>query len=132
MVGGSGRDLFRCVVMPTNLTEDKFVAAYEVRPSNRRVVHHTLNFIDTQGQGRKLEEKEKERAKKQASKCPLGSILGARAGALRRNQIWDRDPIAIRSDETATPMACWKEWNARSSLPRRWTLEFRAGLGQFP
>jgi len=64
VVGGSGRDLFRCVVMPTNLTEDKFVMAYEVRPSNRRVVHHTLNFIDTTGQGRKLEDKEKERNKK--------------------------------------------------------------------
>lgn len=64
VVGAHGRDLFRCVVMPTNLTEDKFVMAYEVRPSNRRVVHHTLNFIDNQEQGRKLEAKEKERVKK--------------------------------------------------------------------
>jgi peroxiredoxin len=51
----TGNDLFRCFVMPTNLPEDVFVAAVEVRPSNPRVVHHVLLFTDTQGQGRKLE-----------------------------------------------------------------------------
>ncbi|MBL8794453.1 MAG: redoxin domain-containing protein [Planctomycetia bacterium] len=64
-LGASGRDLFRCFVLPTNLTEDKYVTALEVRPGNPRVVHHTLNFIDTAGRGRKLEETEKARAKKE-------------------------------------------------------------------
>ncbi len=63
-IGASGRDLFRCFILPTGLTEDKFVTAYEVRPGNTRVVHHTLNFIDTHGHGRKLEQKEKDRPKK--------------------------------------------------------------------
>jgi hypothetical protein len=63
-VGATGKDLFRCFVLPTGLTEDKSVVAYEVRPGNPRVVHHTLNFIDTLGRGRKLEQKEKDRAKK--------------------------------------------------------------------
>jgi peroxiredoxin len=54
-LGPSGRDLFRCFVLPTNLTEDKFVTAIEVRPTNPRIVHHTLQFIDTAGEGRKLE-----------------------------------------------------------------------------
>ncbi len=56
-VGASGPDLFRCFVLPTNLTEDKFVTAVEVRPGNNRIVHHTLNFFDTSGKGRELEKK---------------------------------------------------------------------------
>jgi thiol-disulfide isomerase/thioredoxin len=64
VLGPGGRDLFRCFVMPTGLTEDKFVVAYEVRPGNPRVVHHTLNFIDTTGRGRKLEETAQEQEKK--------------------------------------------------------------------
>jgi peroxiredoxin/mono/diheme cytochrome c family protein len=63
-LGPTGSDLFRCFVLPTNLKEDVHVVAVEVRPSNPRVVHHVLNFIDTQGQARKLEQAEKERQAK--------------------------------------------------------------------
>jgi peroxiredoxin len=63
-VGPSGKDLFRCYVLPTHLTEDKYVTAVEVRPGNPRIVHHTLQFIDTSGTARKLEQKEKERTGK--------------------------------------------------------------------
>lgn len=62
-VGASGKDLFRCFVLPTNLSEDKYVTAVEVRPGNNKVVHHTLNFIDRTGQGRKMEKEEQDRAK---------------------------------------------------------------------
>lgn len=62
-IGATGKDLFRVFVLPTGLTEDKFVSAIEVRPGNKRVVHHTLNFLDTQGRGRKLEDEEKQRPK---------------------------------------------------------------------
>jgi peroxiredoxin len=54
-VGPGGPDIFRCFVLPVNLPEDKFVVAYEVRPGNPRIVHHTLNFIDEDGEGRVLE-----------------------------------------------------------------------------
>jgi hypothetical protein len=64
VLGPGGRDLFRVFVMPTNLDEDKYVVAYEVKPGNPRVVHHTLNFIDGTGQGRKKEERSKGRAGK--------------------------------------------------------------------
>lgn len=66
VLGAGGRDLFRVFVLPTNLDEDKFVVALEVKPGNPRVVHHTLNFIDETGQGRKLEQKgqEQEKSKK--------------------------------------------------------------------
>jgi hypothetical protein len=62
-VGPAGRDLFRCFVLPTHLTEDKMVTALEVRPRNPRVVHHTLNFLDQSGRGRELEQREKDRPK---------------------------------------------------------------------
>ncbi|HJZ57153.1 MAG TPA: redoxin family protein [Gemmataceae bacterium] len=54
----SGNDLFRCFVLPTGLTEDKWVVGYDVKPGNPRVVHHTLHFYDTSGQGRELEQKQ--------------------------------------------------------------------------
>src|SRR5262249_53114863 len=60
-VGPSGKDLFRCFVLPTNLPEDKYVVAVDLRPGNPRVVHHVLLFSDTSGQARKLEEKERQR-----------------------------------------------------------------------
>ena len=54
VIGPEGKDLFRCFALPTNLPEDKYVVAYELRPGNRRVVHHTLHFLDFEGRGRKL------------------------------------------------------------------------------
>jgi peroxiredoxin len=55
VVDGSGPDLFRVVVMPTGLTEDKYVVALEVKPGNPRVVHHTLLLADPNGIARKKE-----------------------------------------------------------------------------
>src|SRR5262249_54249744 len=63
-IGPGGRDLFRCFVLPTNLTEDKDVVALEIRPGNPRAVHHTLNFIDRTGRARQLAKREQEREKK--------------------------------------------------------------------
>jgi peroxiredoxin len=56
-LGPVGKDVFRCFVLPTGLTEDRYVAAVEVRPGNPRIVHHTLQFLDTQGRGQQLEQK---------------------------------------------------------------------------
>lgn len=63
-IGPAGKDVFRCVVLPTGLTEDKHVVAVEVRPGNNKIVHHSLNFFDTTGTARGMEKKEKERVKK--------------------------------------------------------------------
>ncbi|MGL4553117.1 MAG: redoxin domain-containing protein [Gemmataceae bacterium] len=62
-LGASGPDAFRCFVLPTGLTEDKFVTAVEVRPGNKKVVHHSLNFFDASGKARELEKAEKGRKK---------------------------------------------------------------------
>jgi peroxiredoxin/cytochrome c553 len=69
-VGASGPDLFRCFVLPTRLTEDKFVTAVEVRPGNSRIVHHTLNFFDASGKGRELEKQAREKETKQGDRGP--------------------------------------------------------------
>jgi peroxiredoxin len=62
-IGASGRDLFRCFVLQTNLDEDKYIIGVQVKPRNHRVVHHTLNFWDTTGRARKMEQDAKTSAK---------------------------------------------------------------------
>jgi peroxiredoxin len=64
VLGPGGSDVFRCLVLPTDLPEDKFVIAYEVKPGNPRIVHHSLNFIDTDGEGRALEKSAQAREKR--------------------------------------------------------------------
>lgn len=41
------QDLYRCFIIPTNFTTDKFAAEIEVKPGNRTIVHHVLVFEDT-------------------------------------------------------------------------------------
>ncbi len=52
----ASRDVYRVFVLPLNLTEDKYVAAVDFRPSNPRIVHHSLFYLDTTGKARELEE----------------------------------------------------------------------------
>ncbi|MBV8780767.1 MAG: cytochrome c [Phycisphaerae bacterium] len=56
-VPASGRDVFRCFVVPLNLETDEYVTAAEFRPSNRKVVHHSLLFLDSRGQARGVQAK---------------------------------------------------------------------------
>lgn len=51
-IPASGDDIYRCFVMPTRLSEDRFVTAMEVRPGNARVVHHAFSYVDNRGIGR--------------------------------------------------------------------------------
>jgi hypothetical protein len=44
---GNGVDEYRYFVIPTNLTEDKYLVGLEVRPGNTKVVHHTLIWADS-------------------------------------------------------------------------------------
>ncbi len=57
-VAADGRDVYRCFVIPTNSTEDRFVKALEVHPGNRGIVHHVIAYLDTSGAARKLDEKD--------------------------------------------------------------------------
>jgi hypothetical protein len=40
---------YRYVVVPTNLTEDRWVPASEIRPGNRTVVHHVIASVREPG-----------------------------------------------------------------------------------
>ncbi len=51
----SGPDVYRNFVIPTHLTEDKWVRAVEFRPSARKVVHHVLFAYDASGSVAKMD-----------------------------------------------------------------------------
>lgn len=55
-LGAEGRDEFRVFVVPSGLTEGKWVSAIDFRPGNRKVVHHILSALDTSGRARSLDE----------------------------------------------------------------------------
>ena len=55
-VPASGRDMYRCLVIPIPIDSDRTVAAVEFRPGNRRVVHHALLYLDSKGAARKMDE----------------------------------------------------------------------------
>ncbi len=54
--GNGGRDVYRGFVVPLNLPEDRYVSAVEFRPSNPKVVHHALFFLDSSGAARAKEQ----------------------------------------------------------------------------
>jgi Copper type II ascorbate-dependent monooxygenase, C-terminal domain len=54
-LAAEGADVYRCFVVPTPYAEDRYVAAIEVRPGNRAVVHHMIAYLDTAGAARKLD-----------------------------------------------------------------------------
>ena len=55
-VYADGPDLFQNFVIPVDIPSDKMVAAVEFHPGNKRVVHHTVLFLDSNGAARKLDE----------------------------------------------------------------------------
>src|SRR5262249_3688634 len=57
-VPADGPDIYRNFVIHTNLTQDKWVTAIEMRPSSPTVVHHSLFFSDTTGDAAKLDEQD--------------------------------------------------------------------------
>ncbi len=54
-LSSSGRDEHRVFVIPSGLTEGKWVSAVDFRPGNPRVVHHVLAAFDVTGQAKKLD-----------------------------------------------------------------------------
>jgi hypothetical protein len=52
-LGAEGRDEHRVFVIPTGLTEGKWVAAVDFKPGNPKVVHHVLTAFDLRGEAQK-------------------------------------------------------------------------------
>jgi hypothetical protein len=55
-LGGEGRDEHRVYVIPTGLTEGRWVSAIDVKPGNPKVVHHILVAFDTRKAAQKMDE----------------------------------------------------------------------------
>jgi peroxiredoxin len=54
-VSARGPDEYRCFVLPTDLPEDRWVSAVEVRPGNMKIVHHIIAYVDTTGTAERLD-----------------------------------------------------------------------------
>ena len=48
-------DVYRCFPIDAQATEDRYVAAVDVRPGNRQKVHHVIAFLDTTGESAALD-----------------------------------------------------------------------------
>ncbi|MDX1931800.1 MAG: hypothetical protein SFU56_04270 [Capsulimonadales bacterium] len=55
-VPADGRDLYRCFVIPTRFSEDRWVSGIEYVPGNRTAVHHVSAWVDTSGKARQLDD----------------------------------------------------------------------------
>ncbi len=53
---GDNKDMYWIFVLPTGLTEYKEIGAIEVRPDNKKIVHHVLLAIDSLGEAKKLDD----------------------------------------------------------------------------
>lgn len=52
-LAADGADVYRCFVIPTNFDTDRYVQVAEVKPGNRRVVHHVIAYLDSSGEARR-------------------------------------------------------------------------------
>ncbi len=52
-VPAEGQDLYQCFVIPSAVTNARYVRAVDVRPGSPKVVHHALLFQDLTGSARK-------------------------------------------------------------------------------
>lgn len=45
----SSGDVYQCFVVPSGLSQDEYISAFEAVPGNRDIVHHVLVYADTTG-----------------------------------------------------------------------------------
>lgn len=78
-VKAEGTDVYRCFVIPNANSEDKYIAAMEVRPGNPKVVHHVIAYLNADGKARAREEANTDG---QPGYTAFGGIGAAPSGAL--------------------------------------------------
>jgi Copper type II ascorbate-dependent monooxygenase, C-terminal domain len=54
-IPASGPDIYRCIVLPTNLARDAYLEAVDYAAGERASVHHLIAYVDSTGQGRQLD-----------------------------------------------------------------------------
>ena len=86
-IKADGPDIYQVFVIPIDIPADKFVSGFEFRPGNRRVVHHSLIFLDSNGEARRRDEADPDvgyRSFGGIGFLPTGSIGGWAPGAFPR------------------------------------------------
>src|SRR5215468_12434356 len=51
-----GNDIYRCFSIPTSLRGDRYISAVDIRPGNRKIVHHVIIYLDTNGESKQLDD----------------------------------------------------------------------------
>jgi mono/diheme cytochrome c family protein len=51
-------DTYRCFVLPTGLTDNRFISALQALPGNPQITHHVLFFVDQTGESEQLDGKD--------------------------------------------------------------------------
>ena len=51
-VPADGDDVYRCFVIPTDYSADRYLSGLEVHPGNGKIVHHIIVYLDTTGAAR--------------------------------------------------------------------------------
>ena len=70
-------DIFRVFVVPLEIPAGKYVRAVDYRPSNRKITHHALLFLDNTGMARKLD---RGRTGDRVIRGRVGLVFSRRAG----------------------------------------------------
>jgi hypothetical protein len=96
VLGPTGKDVFRVFVLPTGLTEDKYVTAFDVRPGNSRIVHHAVNFWDTTGGAMKAQAFAQAAEKKAIKPGDVDVGAGFTSGMLPGLRLSPADLLAAR------------------------------------
>jgi copper type II ascorbate-dependent monooxygenase-like protein len=55
-VVGIGDDLYRCFSLPADLRGDRFIAAIDVKPEARSIVHHAIVYLDADNESKRLDD----------------------------------------------------------------------------
>jgi len=55
-----GEDIYQCFVLPLNLPAGASVSAVEIHPDNRKVLHHSLLYLNTDGSARERDKESPE------------------------------------------------------------------------
>ena len=51
-IPAEGEDIYQCFVLPLNVPNGANIAAVEIHPGNRKVLHHTLLYLNSDGSAR--------------------------------------------------------------------------------
>lgn len=104
-LGAEGEDVYRNFVLKTNYKETRWVRGFDVRPGNKKVVHHVIAFLDRGTQAQKREASNRDGQEGYTSVgggvgfMPSGALGGWAPGVRAR---FPKQDIAFRLDPGAT------------------------------